>query len=90
MRSKPKAAKPRGARKGGGGPKQEAEPRPSAAGSWRMSDLPLHLQVELRDAVEQAKRGEGLEDFDQAIDEGDRLSDEMLSLLSRDPRRPVE
>lgn len=55
-----------------------------------MSDLPLHLQVELRDAIEQAKRGEGLQDFDDAIAEGDRLSDEMLSILSRDPRHPFE
>lgn len=55
-----------------------------------MSDLPLHLQVELRDRIEQAKRGEGLQDFDEAITDADRMSDEMLSILSRDPRRPAE
>jgi hypothetical protein len=53
-----------------------------------MSDLPLHLQLELRDALEQAKGRKGLQGFDEALADGDRLSEEMLSLLSRD-RRPT-
>jgi hypothetical protein len=88
MKPKAKAVKPstRRSRKA----KRPAGAKPSVTGAWRMSDLPLHLQVELRDAIEQAKRGEGLQDFDEAIAEGDRLSDEMLSILARDPHHPAE
>lgn len=87
MKPKPKAAKPRSAKQGS---KRPARAKPSAGGAWRMSDLPLDLQVELRDRIEQADRGEDLQDFDEAIADGERMSDEMLAVLSRDPRRPAE
>jgi hypothetical protein len=55
-----------------------------------MSELPLQLQVELRDAMERIiERGEPGRDFDEAITEGDRLAEEMLSIPSRNPR-PIE
>lgn len=54
-----------------------------------MSDLPLDLQVALRDAIEQAERGEDLQDFDEAMADAERMSDEMLTVLARDSR-PVE
>lgn len=85
MKSKPKAAKPRSRR----GAKRPAAAKPSAGGSWRMSELPLDLQIELRDGIEQAERGEGLMDFDDAMAEAERLSDEMLAVLDRDTR-PAE
>jgi hypothetical protein len=85
MKAKPKAAKPRSRR----GAKRPPETKPSATGSWRMSDLPLDLQVALRDAIEQAERGEDLQDFDEAMADAERMSDEMLTVLARDSR-PVE
>lgn len=80
-----KAAKPRARR----GAKRPAEAKPSAGGSWRMSELPLDLQIELREGLGEAKRGEGLMDFDEAMAEAERLSDEMLAVLDRDSR-PAE
>jgi hypothetical protein len=82
-------AKSRAPGKRGG--KRPAKSTPKrAVGSWRVSDLPLDLQVELRDAIDQADRGEDLQDFDKAMDDAERISDEMLAVLARDNRRPIE
>ena len=83
VRSKPKS---RVAKKG---TKRSSRAKASAGGAWRMSDLPLDLQVELRDRIAQAERGEDLHDFDEAMAEAERISDEMLAVLNRDPRRPA-
>ena len=56
------------------------------AETWRISDLPLHVQVELRAALDEARRGEGLQDFDEAIAEADQLVDEMFARL--DSKKP--
>ena len=72
-----------------GAPERKAA-GPALGTAWRMSDLPLHLQVELRDRIEQAKRSEGLHDFDEAIADADRMSDEMLSIVASNPHRPAE
>jgi hypothetical protein len=52
-----------------------------------MSELPLQLQVELRDAVEHVKAGEPLLEMNEALDKGDKLADEILAFASREPRR---
>ncbi len=85
MKAKPKAAKPHSRK----GVKRPAATKPSAGGAWRMSELPLDLQIELLDAIEQADRGEDLMDFDEALADAERLSDEMLAVLERDSR-PAE
>jgi hypothetical protein len=89
MKAKQKAAKPRSAKKRRAA-KRPVGAKPLAGGAWRMSDLALDLQVELRDRIEQAERGEDLQDFDEAIADAERMSDEMLAILSRDPRHPAE
>ena len=89
MKAKVKAAKRRSPRKGRG-VQPASESKPKATESWCRSDLPLQLQVELHDRIEQAKRGEGLEDFDDAIVDADRRSDQMLSIVSRDLSRDSE
>ncbi len=54
-----------------------------------MDELPTHLQVELRDRIEQAKRGEDLQDFDEAMADADRMTDEILAIVAPDTRRPA-
>ena len=41
---------------------------------WSIEDLPTHLQVELRDRIEQAKQGKGLKDFNEALADADRMT----------------
>ena len=53
-----------------------------------MSDLPPDLQAELRDRIEQARRGEDLQDFDEAMAEAERMSDEILKLIARRRSKP--
>lgn len=76
-----KAAKPRA--------RKVAAKTPKRGGSWRLDELPVHLQVELRDRSEQAERGEDLEDFDEAMADADRMTEEMLAIV-REPRRPAQ
>ena len=66
-------------------PKSPRSPkrRLHAGGKWRMSDLPAHLQAELRDRIEQAKRGEDLHDFDEAMAEAERMTTEILKVINR-------
>jgi hypothetical protein len=52
-------------------------------GKWRIKDLPPHLRVELRDRLAQAKRGEDLKDFDEAMAEAERMTDELLAVVAR-------
>ena len=84
-RAKPKT-KPRVAK--AKSPKRRLAKR-SVLGSdlrWSIEELPAHLQVELRVRLAQAKRGEGLEDFDEALADADRMTDEMLAVATRNPR----
>ena len=58
-------------------------PRPNAtqpadSGSWRLSDLPATEQAELRDRLAQAKRGEDLIDFDEAMRIAKRATERIL------------
>ena len=76
--------KPKSKPKKAHGPRKGKPAKPSAE-LWRLSELPVHLQVELRDRVEQAKSGQGAHDFDEALADAERISDEMLSILSRRP-----
>ena len=58
-------------------------PRP-----WRMKDLPAELQDELRDRLEEAKRGDSLIPFDEAVAEAEQMADEIVAILNRaDARR---
>ena len=70
--------------------KQREVTKATHEGPWRIDDLPVQLQVELRDRVEQAKRGEGLEDFDEALADAERMTEEMLAVTTRHPPRPAE
>ncbi len=49
---------------------------------WRMSDLPVAEQVELKDRIAEAKRGDTLIDFDEAMEVADRLTDEVLAVAT--------
>jgi len=49
--------------------------------SWRITDLPEELQVELRDRLAQAKRGEGLMDIEAALSQAEKTTEEILSIL---------
>ena len=49
--------------------------------SWRIADLPEELQVELRDRLAQAKRGEGLIDIEAALSQAEKTTEEILSVL---------
>ena len=84
MKAKPKARVSRAGERRAAKPTVAAKP---TTGTWRASDLPLDLQIELRDAIEQADRGEDLHDFDDAMKDAERMSDEMLAVLSRDAHR---
>ena len=72
--------------------KAPVKPKAPASGdSWRMSDLPVSDQVELRDRLAQADRGEGLYEFDEAMAIAKRLTDRILKIASEaseDPLRP--
>jgi hypothetical protein len=57
-------------------------------GAWRMKDLPAELQDELRDRLEEAKRGDSLIPFDEALAEAEQMADEIVAILNRaDTRR---
>ncbi len=49
--------------------------------SWRIADLPEELQVELRDRLAQAKRGEGLIGIEAALSQAEKTTEEILSVL---------
>lgn len=56
-----------------------------------MSDLPPELAAELRDRLDEAKRGENLVPFDQAMEEAEAMADEIVEILNRyDSRRSDE
>jgi hypothetical protein len=60
--------------------------KPSAlpeGGRWRMSDLPPELQAELQKRLEEAKRGKGLIPFNRALEEAERMADEIVEILNR-------
>jgi hypothetical protein len=70
-------------------PKKTPKRTPSVRGRWRMSDLPPEQQVELRDRLEESKRGDSLIPFDEAMDEAERMADEIVAVLDRE-RQPTE
>ena len=57
--------------------KRKASTAP-ADDKWRMSDLPLHQQVELREALDEARRGVGLVDFDEAMADAEKAVEALL------------
>jgi hypothetical protein len=60
-----------------------------AVKGWRLGELPAELQDELRDRVEEAKRGRSVP-FDEAVAEAERMADEIVSILNRaGARRPA-
>ena len=59
-------------------------------GRWSLGDLPAQLQVELRDRMAQAKRGEDLQDFDEALAYADRMADEILAAIAHSDAFVVE
>ena len=68
-----------------------ARTRRGAQGRWRMSDLPPELAAELRDRLDEAKRGENLVPFDQGMREAEAMADEIVGILNRyDSRRSDE
>jgi hypothetical protein len=90
MKPKPKSRAKPAAR-----PNKAAERKrstvPSTGGRWRTSDLPAEQQAELRSRLEEAKRGENLFPFDEAVDEAERMADEIVDILNRpDGRHPAE
>lgn len=48
-----------------------------------MSDLPPEVQAELRNRLEEAKRGENMIDADEAMEQAERMADEILEILNR-------
>jgi len=82
--------------KAGSGVKKAPKRKPTrarrATGSrWSMSDLPPELAAELRDRLDEAKRGENLVPFDQAIKEAEAMAHEIVEILNRyDSRRAGE
>jgi hypothetical protein len=55
-----------------------------------MSDLPPELQVELRRRFDEAKRGESLVDADDAIEQAERMADDIMEILNRHESRRSE
>ncbi len=56
--------------------------RAAEADRWRMSDLPASDQAELRDRLAQARRGEALIDFDEAMRIARRATTRILKTAS--------
>jgi len=50
---------------------------------WRISDLPPELQAELNNRLEEARRGENLIPFDDAVAEAENMADEIVEILNR-------
>ena len=61
----------------------------SSSGAW-WEDLPVSFQVELLDRLRQAKRGEDLQDFDEALAEAEKMTDQMLAASTHGSRRPAK
>jgi hypothetical protein len=53
---------------------------------WRVADLDPALQEELRSAVAETERGEGLTDFDEAMEDVRGMTDDILAVR---PHRPA-
>jgi len=89
MKAKPKSKARSAVKKA---PKRKpTRARRSTGGRWRMSDLPPELAAELRDRLDEAKRGENLVPFDQAMEEAEAMADEIVEILNRyDSRRSDE
>ena len=89
MKARPKSKTATTAKKA---PKRKpTRARRATGGRWRMSDLPPELAAELRDRLDEAKRGENLIPFDQAIKEAESMADEIVEILNRyDSRRSDE
>ena len=64
----------------------------TSGGRWRLEDLPISQQVELKKRMEKTENGEGLLDFDEALKKADQLTEEILSLVdsSSEKHKPVE
>jgi hypothetical protein len=55
-----------------------------------MRDLPPELQAELRDRVEESRRGANLIPAEQALEEAERMAEEIVEILNRPlTRRPA-
>ena len=47
-----------------------------------MEDLPAKLRLELEQRLVRAERGEGLQDFDEALADADRMTEEILEIVA--------
>jgi hypothetical protein len=56
-----------------------------------VSNLQAEQQAELRERLQEAKRGENLIPYAEAAGDAERMADEIVALLNRpDSRRPIK